>query len=434
MWRYVECRCVALSLLLLGIVPAAASEPAASRPNVLLIMADDVGRDVLGCYGGVSYSTPHIDALAESGTRFRHAYSMPKCHLSRITLLTGRYPFQLGNPRKGRFPVPAESQTVANVLKRAGYATAVAGKWQLAMLKDDPRHPHRLGFDDYCLFGWHEGPRYYQPHLWQNAKLRGDVKDRYGPDLYTEFLIDFMTRHRKRPFFAYYPMALCHSVTNDLEHPVPFGPYGRYDTYAEMTEAMDDRVGRLVAAIDRLGLREKTLIVFTTDNGTESSYIHTAKNGEFITKRVASFTDNEGLPGQKIKLTNNRTRAPLIVSWPGTVTEGQAVDDLVDFSDFLPTFAELTAAQLPADVSLTGQSFASRLVDNRAAPREWAFAEGEHQSWVRTERWKLYRDGRLFDLKTDPKEKHPLREDPQPTAATAREWLQKIEDKLFAGE
>ena len=134
--------------------PVATVEP----PNILLILAADVGREVLGSYGGTSYETPHLDDLATTGMRFDHTYSMPVCHPSRISLLTGRYPFQVGNPEWGTFPRASETQTVAHSLKDAGYATAIAGKWQLTLLKDDPDHPHRLGFDEYCLFGWHEGP------------------------------------------------------------------------------------------------------------------------------------------------------------------------------------------------------------------------------------------------------------------------------------
>ncbi len=157
------------------------------KPNILLILADDIGREIPGCYGGTSYHTPEIDALAGRGMRFEHVYASPVCHPARITLLTGQYPFRLGNPEWGTFPVYAEQQTLAHELKKSGYVTAVAGKWQLCMLRDEPDHPHRLGFDEYCLFGWHEGPRYHQPLIWQNGKIRQDVKDLYGPDVYSDF-------------------------------------------------------------------------------------------------------------------------------------------------------------------------------------------------------------------------------------------------------
>lgn len=132
---------------------------AADVPNIVLILADDVGIEPLRCYGGESFETPNIDRLAAEGMRFEHCYSMPVCHPSRIAIVTGQYPFRLGNPAWGTFPRCAEDGTIAHLQRQAGYATAVAGKWQLTLLGDDREHPHRLGFDDYCLFGWHEGAR-----------------------------------------------------------------------------------------------------------------------------------------------------------------------------------------------------------------------------------------------------------------------------------
>lgn len=188
-----------------------------TKPNILLIMADDVGSDAIGCYGGQSYPTPHIDALASGGMQFDHAFSMPVCHPSRVCLMTGKYPFRFGKAgmKWGDFPAAAEGMTIGDRMKQAGYATAVAGKWQLCMMKDDLDHPRRVGFDSWCLFGWHEGGRYNDPLIYQNGRRRDDTIGKYGPDLYVDFLIDFMRESQKagKPFFAYYPMALCHDVT-----------------------------------------------------------------------------------------------------------------------------------------------------------------------------------------------------------------------------
>ena len=318
------------------------------QPNILLILADDVGREVLGSYGGTSYPTPHLDRLARTGLRFEHAYSMPVCHPSRICLMTGRYPFRLGHPVWGTFPEPWEERTLPQVLKRAGYATAIAGKWQLTLLREDPEHPHRLGFDQYCLFGWHEGPRYYEPLIWENGRIRGDVGDQYGPDVYVRFLTEFMERHQSSPFFAFYSMALCHDVTDDLESPVPFGPRGRYDSYSEMVEAMDQRVGRLVEALDRLGLREKTLIFFTTDNGTPKRSIITARDGKLVREPVSSWMGERTIPGGKGDLTDAGTRVPTIANWTGRLSPGQSTEVLVDFSDLLPTLAEAGGSRGPS--------------------------------------------------------------------------------------
>ena len=231
-----------------------------ARPNIIFILADDVGQEVLGCYGGESYATPNLDHLAKTGMRFRHCYAMPMCHPTRVTLLTGKYPFRLTEsdthiaPRWGTFPAQAESQTFAHKLAQARYATGVFGKWQLALLRDTPDHAYRLGFQESQLFGWHEGPRYHEPLIYHNGKLRSDTLGHYGPDLYVHALVEFVKANRERPFLAFYPMALCHDVTDDLEVPVPHGPLERYESYPEMVAEMDRAVGRIISALNSLKL------------------------------------------------------------------------------------------------------------------------------------------------------------------------------------
>ncbi len=382
--------------------------PGVRKPNILLILADDVGTEVLGTYGGTSYATPRLDQLAAGGMKFGHFYSMPVCYPSRVTLLTGRYLFRFPDGPWGSFPAEAEGETLAHALKQAGYATAVAGKWQLKLLRDDPGHPHRLGFDRYALFGWHEGPRYYQPMIYENGRVRDDIRDRYGPDVYTDFLIQFFEEHRERPFFAFYSMALCHDVTDDLEEPVPYGPNDRYDNYQEMVEAMDERVGLLHDALEGLGLLEKTLILYTTDNGTPSTYIASARDGELVRQPFVSRIGDTEIVGGKGQLTDAGTNVPLIASWAGTIEPGQEVSDLVDFSDFLPTLAEIGGGPLPATAALDGVSFAGRLLEGTPSPRAWAFSEHEGRYWLRNRRWKLYDDDQLFDLQLDPTEREPI--------------------------
>jgi arylsulfatase A-like enzyme len=411
------------------------------KPNILFFMADDVGCDALGSYGGQSYKTPRLDELASGGMRFTHCYSMPVCHPTRICLLTGRYPFRTGNPKWGSFPIAEERNSFAHVMKDAGYATAIAGKWQICMMRDDLDHAQRLGFDESCFFGWHEGPRYHSPMIYQNGKLREGLEDRYGPDVYTEFLIDFMTRNKGKPFLAYYSMALCHDVTDDLKDPVPFSPQGHYDTYKQMVEKMDVRVGRLIDALERLGLREKTVVLFTTDNGTPKSSIHSAeqnpdptKKDKYIRVPVVSKVGDKDVPGGKGNLTNDGTNVPLIASWPGTIKPGQVVDDLVDFSDFFPTLADLGEGDLPHGVTIDGQSFAGCLAGDRKSARSWAFAEHRGKHWVRTRDWKLYSDGRLFDMKADPREQSPVAKAKRTQKATAAiTELQKVLRSLGTG-
>jgi len=376
------------------------------KPNILFIMADDVGDQAIGSYGGTTFATPRIDGLAATGLRFRHAYSFPVCHPSRIAIMTGKYPFRSGRPGWGTFPKQEEAAAIGHALKEAGYATAVAGKWQLTMMRDEPDHPHRLGFDDYSLFGWHEGPRYYQPMIYQNMKIRGDVKDRYGPDVYVEFLIDFMRRNRDRPFFAYYPMALAHDVTDDIGKPVPLGPQGHYDSYKNMVEGIDERVGRLIDALEEMGLRERTLVVFSADNGTPKSNYYTAQGDKMLREKIYLEADGVPIEGGKGELTDAGTRVALVANWPGVLTGGQVTDDLVDFTDFLPTFVELAGgAKRPG---LDGVSFAARLNGTGAGQRKWVFTEHVGRRWVRNERWKLYDDGRLYDMSQGRIEEKPV--------------------------
>jgi arylsulfatase A len=285
-------------------------------------------------------------------------------------------------------------------------------------LGSDLKHPNRMGFEQYSLFGWHEGARYHQPLIWENGKRRDGVTELYGPDVYCEFLIDFMKTNRKRPFFAYFPMALCHDVTDDLDKPVPYGPRGRYDSFAEMAAEMDRIVGKLVGAIDDLGLRKKTVILFTGDNGTPFRSTIRVEGNKYIRDPVYSIYKGQRVQGGKTKLTNGGTNVPLIASWPGVIEPGGVVDDLVDFSDFLPTLAELTGAKLPVGVTLDGKSFAGRLIDDKPAARTWAYAEApRNKYWVRTQRWKLYNNGRWFDMQNDTVEKMPLKGEQLPTSA-----------------
>jgi arylsulfatase A-like enzyme len=419
-----------LSILILGAV-----SDAAEKPNILLIMADDVGSDAIGCYGGQSHPTPNIDRLAGGGMKFNHGYAMPVCHPSRVCLMTGRYPFRFGKEgmKWGDFPDAAEGISIGDRMRKGGYATAVAGKWQLCMMKNDLRQPERVGFDEWCLFGWHEGGRFHDPYLYQNGELRNDTSGQYGPDLYVEFLVDFMRRSHEagKPFFAYYPMALCHDVTDDLkgEH-VAFYQDGRWLTYAEMVSSMDDMIGRLVIALEEMGVRENTLIIFTTDNGTPSaSYLSVDENGKMTRPKVFSVRNGEIVPGGKGKMDDTGTRVPFIANWPGKIEAGRMMDEMVDLTDLLPTCAEVAGLEddgVPRD----GISFAPLMLGNpaKATPRPWVYIEHRGKRCVRSPVWKLYGDGRFYDLSADPMEKKPIGE--EGSSGAAKENVEKLSSVL----
>ena len=379
------------------------------KPNILFILADDVGTEVLNSYGGTSYETPALDTLAEAGMRFKHCYVMPVCHPTRISILSGLYPYQLGNPEWGTYPPDEEAKTFANLFKNAGYATAIAGKWQIGLLREDLQQPFRMGFEEYCLFGWHEGPRYHSPFIYQNGKFREGLEKAFGPEVYTDFLIDFMKKNKEKPFFAFYSMAVCHDVTNDLEKPVPFAPHGRYDSMAQLVAVMDRMVRKMVSAVEELGLSDNTVIVYASDNGTKRNSLVDFKDGEYIYEPVVSKMGDREIPGGKGKLTDWGTHVPLIVKWKGKVKPNQTSDALVDSVDFYRTFADLAGAETPTDVAYRGKSFLPVLEGKTSHGRDWVFAERENRFWVRKPDWKLYGDGQLFNMNKDPEETQPLR-------------------------
>ena len=402
----------------LGALGAALGAAAPRRKaNVVLIMADDHGDECLGCNGGTSYRTPHLDRLAAAGTRFTHAYCTPLCSPTRVEIMTGRYGFR---NYKGWGVLDPKERTFGHVLRKAGYATCVSGKWQLCEFHkpENADHPHRAGFDEHCVWTWHyqgkKPSRYWDPWIWQDGRLRDDLKGQYGPDVHRDFLVDFITRHKDRPFFAYYPMNLVHGPfvrTPDSQGKAR--KKGGY--YADMVAYLDQCVGAVVAALDRLGLRERTLVLFTGDNGTPKG-IH-SKMGDLT------------VPGGKGQMTDAGCHVPFIARWPGTTPAGRACDDLIDFSDVLPTLAELAGAPLPEGVTLDGRSFAPQLRGEPGTPRAWVYIQLNKQRAARDKRWKLHGDGKLFDTAADPFEKTPLQPG-DPDADAARPRLQAVLDSL----
>lgn len=391
------------ALLLMGIDSVEAKKP----PNIILILADDVGFEGLGCFGGRSYQTPRLDDLASQGMKAMHCYSMAVCHPTRICLLTGKYPFRTSNPKWGSFPKDHEATTIASAMVDAGYRTAVSGKWQLSLLSEDLDQPHRMGFEQYCLFGWHEGPRYHSPMIFQNGELRQGLEKGYGPDEYRKFIEEFIQQDDDRPFFVYYSMALCHDVTDDLDAPVPHGPDGRYLNYPEMIADMDKQVGQLMQFIQSSRFADDTLVIFTTDNGTPSRYIARAEGEKLIRLPIESNLNGTMRLGGKGKLTDAGTRAPTIFWWPGKIAAGSSTDQLIDFADWYPTVLDVARAKVPRGYVPDGISCLDALFGG-TSERTVAFAEHGKRYFLRDEQWKLYNDGNLFNLQSDPTEEKPI--------------------------
>ena len=360
--------------------------------------------------------------------RFNYCFSAPVCSPSRVKLLTGRYGFRTGQ-QWGY--IPPDEITFGHVLEKAGYKVAISGKWQMALLKDNPNHIRKMGFEESCVFGWHEGPRYYKPFIYENGKIRTDVENKYGPDVFADFLIDFIRKNKDKRFFAYYSMALAHEISNDMPTPPPFGKKGRYETYKENVECADKQIGRVINVLKELHLRDNTIIIFTGDNGTPYHYITKYENGEYFRVPVYSEIGDTLIRGGKSFMTDAGTHVPLIVNWKGVTKPGSYCDDLVDFSDFMPTLAELAGGVIPADRTIDGHSFVPEILGKQKNPRKWVYQQWEGKAWIRNQKWKLYENGNLFNMIKDPYEKHPISvENDKEDSKTARSFLKNELNKL----
>ena len=380
---------------------AQASAADASRPNILLILADDLGAECLNSYGGTSYRTPNLDKLARTGLRFENCYATPLCSPSRVQIMTGRYGFRTGwtnliDRDTPEFLDPGEFN-FAHLLKGAGYRTAVAGKWQLAEFEKHPNHVNQCGFDEYRCWTWRlngrRTDRYWNPVMWENGKpLRGKGND-YGEDLFCDFLIDFMRRNRTNAFFAYYPMVLVHAPFQHTPDNTSKARKGsRVANFPDMVAYMDKVVGRLVSALDELGLRENTLILFSGDNGTP--------------REITSKASGRTIPGGKGSVSHVGAHVPLIANWKGTIRQARTVPALVDFCDFFPTFADL--AQTGLTRSVDGRSLAPLFLGKPYKERDWVMVQLGNRRFVRDDQWLLHSDGRVFDITRDPLEAYNL--------------------------
>jgi arylsulfatase A len=413
-------------LILLGGFAAAVS--AADRPNLILIMADDFGHECVGANGGESYQTPHLDRLAAGGVRFENAHSHPLCTPTRVALMTGKH-----NVRNylNFGTLPRTEVTFANLLKEAGYATGICGKWQLGRETDSPRH---FGFDEALLWQHtRRPPRYANPGLELDGVEKEYPVGSYGPDLVNEFALDFVTRHQDAPFFLYYPMILTHDPFQPTPDSPGWDPKAEGENtnrdvkhFADMTAYLDKLVGRLDAKLGELGIRDNTLVLFLGDNGTSPKVTSRFRGAEY--------------PGGKGSTKANGTHVPLIASWPAVVKEGRVCQDPVGNVDFLPTLCEAAGIAVPDGID--GVSFLPQLKGDPGHPREALYfwyspRQGPDltvKEWAFDRTHKLYRDGRFYDLAKDPFEAAPLGASAAPEArARLRAVLDRYADARPAG-
>jgi arylsulfatase A len=409
-----------------------AAPGAPGKPNIVLILVDDMGYECIGANGCTSYQTPVIDKLAATGVRFEHCYAQPVCTPTRVQLMTGIYNVRNYTDFGEMDP---KCVTFANLLKKAGYATCISGKWQLGTDVDLPK---TFGFDEFCLWQHTRAEkgapgRYMDPGLEINGVARDYTNKEYGPDLVSDYALDFIRRTKDRPFFLYHTMMLTHAPFQPTPDSPGYGKKGggkappRADgvnqEFADMVAYTDKLTGKLVATLEELGLRDNTLIILLGDNGTQRGTVTLMGDRKFI--------------GGKGQPTDAGMHVPLIVNWPAKAAAGKVYRDLVDTTDFLPTLCEAAGVPVPAELKIDGRSFLPQVRGEKGSPRDWYYSwqgaqkeKGITAEFAATAEFKLSRTGAFFDLRKDIEETNPLNvADLTGEAAAAAKLLQGALDQ-----
>lgn len=385
------------------------------NPNIVLIMADDLGYETIGAYGSKMYQTPNLDNMAKEGMLFSHCYSMPLCTPSRVQLMTGKYSFR---NYVGFGILDKNERTFGHLMQDAGYKTCVVGKWQLLGNEKQRKlagglvgsRPNEAGFDEYCLWQIDDrGSRYKNPTLSISGKGTRKFEGGYGPDVFVDYIENFIEQNSNTPFFLYYPMV----ITHDPFVPTPNHPdYGDEKAnksndpkyFGSMVNYMDSLIGRIVNKLEEQNIRENTLILFIGDNGTDRDISSIFLGKEF--KGNKGYTNDAG------------THVPFIASWLGKIKPNSINDNLVDFTDFLPSIMEAGSLVIPNEFVTDGVSFYSQLIGETKRIRDWVFCHYD-PNWnkfipsrfVHNKDWKLYEDGSIYNISEDLEELNPLKEE-----------------------
>ncbi len=398
-------------ILIIGFI-SCKNKPVSKLPNIVLIMADDMGYECIGANGSIEYQTPNIDRLSENGLRFAHCYSQPLCTPSRVKIMTGKFNYR--NYEDFGYLNPNQ-KTFGNLLQDAGYSTCVAGKWQLnGMNRNNPNNqdvnrPFHFGFDEYCLWQLNhpgkDGERFANPLITQNGKDLPREKNSYGPQIFANYITDFIERKAGQPFFVYYPMVLVHDpFVPTPDSPEWTEPSRRYEKdtayFADMMVFTDKIIGQLEAKLKEKGVWENTLFIFTGDNGTHPTIISSTNYAKVIGGK--GFTKNTG------------NHVPLVISWPNIIKDKRVVKSVISFADILPTLCD--AAGINSDKYKTdGKSFLNLISGKEDKIQDEVFihytprwGNKKHNRWVMNDEYKLYRDGRFFNTVKDTLEKVPL--------------------------
>ena len=402
------------------------------RPNIVLIMADDLGYECISCNGSLDYQTPNLDRLASSGVRLTHCYSQPLCTPSRVKLMTG----QSNKRNYVRFgQLDRQQITFAHLLRKAGYRTCVAGKWQLGKEKDSPQH---IGFEQSLLWQHTRGrtdelghdTRYPNPKLEENGKPAKFNPGKFSTDLFVDYIVKFMEANKEQPFLVYYPMVLVHCpfcATPDSQN-WDAGARGSKNYkgnpkyFSDMVAYCDKSVGRIDSKLKQLGIRDNTLLIFVGDNGTDKPIVTKTTSGE--------------IAGGKAKMTDAGTHVPAVISWPSQVTSGMVLNDIVDFSDFMPTICDASKSEVPKNLTIDGRTFLPQIKGEIGTPRDsiyvWYSRNGgssNARTFARNQHYKLYESGQFYDISSDPLEGTPINSLTQ-EQLVVRKLLQKRIDKF----
>ncbi len=377
--------------------------PVNSRPNIIVILADDLGYGDLACYGSEVALTPHLDQMAAEGTRFTDFYvNAPICGPTRAGILTGRQHYRCGVPSnvpQDHGGLPLAEVTIAQVLSEAGYATGLTGKWHLG--RPEEYWPINRGFQEAW---WADRGVNYFTHLYKDGKKwlwRNGQRinpEGYWPHLVTREAQKFIRHHQREPFFLYVPYHLPHTPIQALQKHLalyPDVPGGQTKTYYAMISALDEQVGDILATVREFGLAENTLVFFLSDNGAH---------------RSEKFGDNSPFSGHKGTTDEGGIRIPAIAWWPGTVPTGRESAELACSLDLFPTFAAMAGAKLPK-VWLDGLNVLPLLKGESASPHEALYWAWQEERVIRQGKWKLFHETdkfRLYDLEADPQEQTNL--------------------------
>jgi arylsulfatase A len=381
-----------------------------SKPNVILIMADDIGYEALSINGANDIRTPVLDSLARNGINFKNAYSQPLCTPSRVKIMTGKPNYE--NYEYFTYLNPKE-KTFGNLFQDNGYKTLVAGKWQLNGVQfklddyTDLKRPYTFGFDSYMLWWLAErGSRFANPVLVNNEKKIDTSIDDYGPEIVSDYIVDFINEHSNSPFFIYYPMMLVHDPflptpnSKDWENEQNRLNSNNPEYFSEMVSYMDSTVGKIINTLKNNNIDDNTIIIFLGDNGTDRKVF--TKNNNVLVKGSKGLTNKYG------------TNVPLIISWSKLKKIKNEQTPLVDLIDFYSTFEDLLNVEKKTSngVSLLplllGENFDERKYITTYYNPMWGSLYKNRAVYIQNKKYKLYKSGSFYNYQLDPEEMYPL--------------------------